>query len=526
MQERLQTSSYVQVRSLLALTLVGIFFFSFVNETRAYKIEVDLSAPVGSESVIEENGRTEIELDLGLVSGSSCETGSVFARANLATGRLELKVAPTIPEDSPHTGGGLASININDHLTFTLAPSLPSADIQFSMTVDGSPTCESLSSNCFTNAIISLGGVSDQALGLPLPNPKVLGGTVTVVDGQVLRLEAFLSGRAAVNNVIDVSNPGATIRLTLPEGVSFTSESGVFLSQQQPLPPGAPVSSDLNGDGKADIVWRNAKTGGVAVWLMNGGTVASSDFLDYVSLDWQIVGLGDVDNDSKADIIWRHTKSGGVAIWLMNGLTIASVGLPGSASTEWVIKGVGDMDGNGTADIIWRHTVTGSVAVWLMNGGTIVSPSLLAGVDLNWEIVGVGDVDDDGKADVVWRNTTSGAVAVWLMNGLTIASVGVPGGASMDWEIAGLGDVDGNGMADIVWRKTGGGLAVWLMNGEKIEEVGSLNDLPTEWHIARVGDTDGDGKADVIWHNRNTGQVVVWLMNGLTTGLNGFPGRM
>jgi hypothetical protein len=112
------------------------------------------------------------------------------------------------------------------------------------------------------------------------------------------------------------------------------------------------------------------------------------------------------------------------------------------------------------------------------------------------------------------------------MNGLTIASVGVPGGASMDWEIAGLGDVDGNGMADIVWRKTGGGLAVWLMNGEKIEEVGSLNDLPTEWHIARVGDTDGDGKADVIWHNRNTGQVVVWLMNGLTMGLNGFPGRM
>jgi len=32
---------------------------------------------------------------------------------------------------------------------------------------------------------------------------------------------------------------------------------------------------DLNGDGKSDIVWRNASTGQVTGWLMNGTTMSS-----------------------------------------------------------------------------------------------------------------------------------------------------------------------------------------------------------------------------------------------------------
>jgi hypothetical protein len=30
---------------------------------------------------------------------------------------------------------------------------------------------------------------------------------------------------------------------------------------------------DYNGDGLADILWANASTGAVAMWLMSGGTV-------------------------------------------------------------------------------------------------------------------------------------------------------------------------------------------------------------------------------------------------------------
>jgi len=42
---------------------------------------------------------------------------------------------------------------------------------------------------------------------------------------------------------------------------------------------------DINGDGKADLVWRDTSTGDVGVWLMDGvkEVIASS-----VSLEWKI----------------------------------------------------------------------------------------------------------------------------------------------------------------------------------------------------------------------------------------------
>ncbi len=511
----------------MAVTLVGIVCVSVPPDSPAYKIEIGVSGPIGGHVVSEENGRTEIQLDTGPVIGPGGETGSAFATANLATGSLALKISATTPDKSPQAGMGLASIHINDHLTFQLDPSLPFAEIEFSMRVDGSPSCEHLSSNCFTNAIIRLGDSSEQALGLPLPDPKVLRATVRVVDKQVLPFEAFLSARVETNTLIDVSDPSATIRLILPKGVSFTSESGVFLDLQAPPDepsPRAPVSSDLNGDGKVDIVWRNVKTGVVAVWLMDGGQIGSSGFLGGVPSDWQIVGMGDVNDDSMADIVWHNTTSGAVAIWYLNGLIITSVDFPGSASTDWVIKGVGDMDGNGKADFIWRNTDNGAVSVWLMDETGITAFRTLAGVPLEWEIVGMGDVNGDGEADVMWRHT-SGVLAMWLMDGLTITSTGFPGGTAPEWEIAGFGDVDGNGTADVVWRNSSNGLVgVWLMNGATIDVSGFLAGMPSEWHIAKVGDADGDSKADVIWHNRSTGQVAVWLMDGLTLTSTEFPG--
>jgi hypothetical protein len=203
------------------------------------------------------------------------------------------------------------------------------------------------------------------------------------------------------------------------------------------VPPdrGSQTLNDLDGDGKADLVWRNTNDGSTAIWLMNGAVIASSAFPGGVPLVWQIAGVGDVNGDGRADVIWRNQSSGTVAIWLMNGSAITSVGFPGSASLDWSIHGVGDVNGDGKADLIWRNTNDGSTAIWLMNGAVLASSGFPAGVPMVWQIAQVGDVNGDGKADVIWRHSTSGTVAIWLMNGFTISSVGFPGSASLDWEI-------------------------------------------------------------------------------------------
>ena len=115
--------------------------------------------------------------------------------------------------------------------------------------------------------------------------------------------------------------------------------------------------------------------------------------------------VGDVNGDGKADLVWRHTPTGNVAVWLMNGVTLAQGAVVASGvSLEWEIAGIGDVNGDGKADLVWRHTPTGNVAVWLMNGLTLLQGVVVAtGVPLEWQIQQVGDLNGDGKADLVWR---------------------------------------------------------------------------------------------------------------------------
>lgn len=285
------------------------------------------------------------------------------------------------------------------------------------------------------------------------------------------------------------------------------------------------ISHDINGDGIADLVWRDTSSGTVVVWFMKGATITSTGFPSGVSLDWEIQQVGDLNRDGKADLIWRNTTSGMVAVWLMNGETISSSGFPANVPLAWQIAGMGDVNGNGTADLIWRNTSLGTTAVWLMNGATITSTGFPADVSLDWQIAQVGDVNADSKADIIWRNSTSGVVAVWLMNGPTISSMGFLGSNPTTWVIEGAGDLNGNGTTDIVWRNTDTGeVSLWLLNGTTITSTGLPGGMSLDWQIRQVGDVNADGKADIIWHNSTNGMVTVWLMNGLSIASVGFPG--
>ena len=106
----------------------------------------------------------------------------------------------------------------------------------------------------------------------------------------------------------------------------------------QPVPPPkGPQSYDLNGDGKADLLWRHKGNGAIAVWLMNGATIASTAFLGSVPAEWEVEQVADVNGDGKADVVWQHAN-GTVAVWLMNGTVIESIGIPGGVSPQWEIQ--------------------------------------------------------------------------------------------------------------------------------------------------------------------------------------------
>ncbi len=200
---------------------------------------------------------------------------------------------------------------------------------------------------------------------------------------------------------------------------------------------------DFNADGKQDIAWRNKTNGAIGIWLMNGLNFNAGLAATTVPFDWKIVGFGDFNGDGKTDLLWRtqDPNHSDVAVWLMNGTTIAAASITATnVSSSWQIIGLGDTNGDSRTDVLWRHVTIpgvidpgqGEVAVWLMNGGTIGSAAFLSGaVPAAWQVLGTADFNSDSKTDLLWRNQTTNEVAIWLLNGSTLLEAGLVYGESV-----------------------------------------------------------------------------------------------
>jgi len=282
--------------------------------------------------------------------------------------------------------------------------------------------------------------------------------------------------------------------------------------------------ADFNGDLRSDILWRNAGTGENYVYPMDGTAIFGTEaYLRAVTdLNWKVVGIGDFDGDGKADVLWRNSSTGENYLYFMDGTTIEPTEgyVRTVADQNWQVAGVGDFNGDGKADILWRNQFTGENYIYLMNGLSI-QPSegyLRTVADLGWQIVSVGDFDGDGKSDVLWRNSSSGQNYLYLMDGIAIKPTEnyIRTVADQNWQVKGVGDFDGDGRADILWRNSvSGENYLFPMNGTTILAEGYVRTVADlAWRIAAVGDYNGDGRADILWRNSSTGQNYVYPMNG------------
>jgi hypothetical protein len=218
-------------------------------------------------------------------------------------------------------------------------------------------------------------------------------------------------------------------------------------------------TGDLDGDGHADLVWQNIVDGSVGVWLMDGATVREQSGLSIPRVadpNWRIGTVGDLNGDGRADLVWwnqrwsqRGTQS--IAVWVMNGLQVVfatlcdlseSVGLaPPIGNMEPV--GNADFDGDGDLDLVFQNQVTTEALIVYMDGleGRGWNPVPFTPLqDTDWKIRAVGDFDGDAKPDLIWQHVTSGALGAWLMDNAHLRSGGLlspPAVADLGWRIVG-----------------------------------------------------------------------------------------
>ena len=236
---------------------------------------------------------------------------------------------------------------------------------------------------------------------------------------------------------------------------------------------------DFDGDGKPDILWRNASTGENYVWYLDGVTVLGGGSLPTVAdQNWKIVGVADFNNDDKPDILWRNAATGDNYVWYLDGVTVLGGGnLPTVADQNWKVVGVADFNNDGKPDILWRNAATGDNYVWYLDGVTVLGGGNLPTVaDQNWKVVGVADFNNDGKPDILWRNVSTGDNYVWYLDGVTVLGGGnLPTVADQNWKIAGVADFNSDGNPDILWRNAAtGDNYVWYLDGVTVLGGGNL----------------------------------------------------
>ena len=182
----------------------------------------------------------------------------------------------------------------------------------------------------------------------------------------------------------------------------------------------------------------------MAVWAIDPLSLGVSSVfsLGAVPSNWVIAGAADFDGDGRADILWRDSNTGTVAVWLLLSgggmLWVSQSGVLGTVPSNWVFAGTGDFDGDGKHDILWRDSNTGTVAIWFMNGLQVSQTGSLGAVGTNWVIAATGDFNGNRRSDILWRDTSSGAVVIWFLDGVQVTHTAFLGTVPMTWTIQGL----------------------------------------------------------------------------------------
>jgi hypothetical protein len=101
---------------------------------------------------------------------------------------------------------------------------------------------------------------------------------------------------------------------------------------------------DFDGDGYSDILWRDNQ-GDVKIWLLgttpNSLDIRSSADLGNVPLNWSIVQTGDYNGDGFSDILWKD-DTGNLKAWFMQGTTVAKTQTLGNIGLEWTVQSLND----------------------------------------------------------------------------------------------------------------------------------------------------------------------------------------
>jgi hypothetical protein len=228
--------------------------------------------------------------------------------------------------------------------------------------------------------------------------------------------------------------------------------------------------ADVNGDGKPDLLVGNCGSSAcfvdhqkVGVLLGNGdGTFQPAVTYDSGGRYPDGIAVSDLDGDGKLDLIAVNLEDSSVGVLLGRGdgtFGTATIFSTGTHSAAYSVA-VADVNSDGHPDILVSHCSLSSTcggefgiaSVLLGNGNGTFQPAVTyktGGVEAL--SLGVADVNGDGKPDIVATNSyTSETVGVLLGNGDGTFKAAMTYSCGGECAAVALADVNGDGQPDVI----------------------------------------------------------------------------
>lgn len=267
----------------------------------------------------------------------------------------------------------------------------------------------------------------------------------------------------------------------------FGTPNIIVSSQGDPLKP---IVSDLNNDGKLDIVaglFTGSNNGKVAIYLGNGAggfsAATSSPLVTFGDVSQALIG--DFNEDGKPDLALPGQTSGTVKIMLGDGTGDFAAEVSSSTGAASSFLTAGDFNNDGHLDLL-----SGNRMLLGIGSGSFVAPIIVPIPEDNHSGL-AGDVNHDGHLDLVAG--ALGGLTIMLGNGTGNLFRGKSYASSAP---AVLGDFNEDGKIDLAASQPVG---IAILDGDG---TGSFNDA-LSYHTSLMNpramvaaDFNNDGKQD------------------------------
>lgn len=131
-------------------------------------------------------------------------------------------------------------------------------------------------------------------------------------------------------------------------------------------------AGDVDADGDSDLVFYKDDTDTIQIWTTQDGEFVEANELaggSALASPWEARAVGDINGDGFADIIWRNKTSGELKGWLLDADGFSESDRIGTTSPSgYDIIGVADYDGNGKADLAFRKSDNTEFRLWTLDG--------------------------------------------------------------------------------------------------------------------------------------------------------------